>query len=79
MNLFCRFFPHGFVRFAFRFLFAVSRNTIPPYSHLHVRVVFRPSELGRADYVVRVENHGNDDYHLLKIHTLVIAAKRKVF
>jgi hypothetical protein len=56
----------------------VQRNTVAPYSHLHVRVVFRPSELGRADYIVRLENHGNDESLLLKIHTVVIAAKRKV-
>eukprot|EP00698_Gefionella_okellyi_P011205 TRINITY_DN2946_c0_g1_i1.p1 TRINITY_DN2946_c0_g1~~TRINITY_DN2946_c0_g1_i1.p1 ORF type:complete len:2682 (+),score=550.34 TRINITY_DN2946_c0_g1_i1:90-8135(+) len=56
---------------------SVVRQEIGPFSHLRIRVAFNPRELGKADYLVRLENYDNDTNYLLRIHTVVTSETRK--
>lgn len=56
----------------------VNRHVIPAYSHLRVRVVFRPREVGKNEYLMRLENHDADTSFLVRILTVVTAETRKV-
>ncbi len=52
---------------------------IPSFSHITIRVTYRPAEVGNFSYVVRIENVKDpNSVHFINIHSSVVSELRPV-